>query len=66
MKSPFTHAYIGINGLYLTKEQLDAVREETAKRVAVWVSGIEPPTECEKLAYLVLKHAIESHGGRND
>lgn len=65
MESPFTHPYLGINGLYLTKEQLDKVREECAKKVAIWASGVDVPSECDKLAYLVLKHAIESMGGRN-
>jgi hypothetical protein len=66
MESPFTHPYVGINGLYLSKEQLDAVREEIAKRVMMWTVGIDTPNECEKLAFLVLKFAVESVGGRND
>jgi len=62
------YPYLDINGEYFKKEFLDSIWKELLSKAPIWTSGLDKPTACDRLAYVIMNQITmeKPNFGNND
>lgn len=55
------NTYVGIDRQFIPKAELDSLWAAFNKKIPLWQSGLEAPTEIEKFAFFMLRDKFKEN-----